>query len=148
MYIRILYNTYFGAPLYLLAILYAVTSVNAVTRARWIVMRRMTIIEETLIMARTEGPIKAIKRALDKIGIQYSVINEALIIGGDLAIMASGAERPKEAREYVAFTDKGSMYFDGSSITELSIEQGGIMLALSRALVKGRPGKPPVIEYA
>ncbi len=147
MYIKIPYNTYFGVPLYILAVLYLVTSVNAATRARWIITRRMTIIEETLLTARTEGIIKAIRKALDRIGIQYSVINGSLIIG-DMAIMAGETERPKETREYVAFTDKGgSVYFDGSSITELSIEQG-IMLALSKAFIKGRPGKPQVIEYA
>ena len=146
MYIRIPYTTYFGLPLYLLVILYVVTSVNTATRARWIQVRRMTIIEEALLTARSEGPINAIKKALDRIGIQYSVINGSLVIG-DMAVITSGVERPRDVREYVTFTDKGSIYFDGSSVTELSIEQG-IMLALSKALIKGRPGKPLVSEYA
>ncbi|MGC8607983.1 MAG: hypothetical protein ACP5GZ_01770 [Vulcanisaeta sp.] len=146
MYIRIPYTTYFGIPLYILVFLIIVTSVNAVTRARWITVRRMTIIEETLLMVRSEGPINAIRKALDRIGIQYSIINNALIIG-DMAITASNTGRPEGVKEYLSFTDKGFIYFDGSSITELSTEQG-IILAISKALIKGKPGKPLAGEYA
>jgi hypothetical protein len=56
-------------------------------------------------------------------------------------------EKLKDTKEYISFTDKNSIYFDGSSITELSIEQG-ILLALSKALIKGKPGRIEAVEYA
>ena len=146
MYIRIPYTTYFGAPLYPLIVLYLVTSVNAATRARWVRVRRTTIIEDILLNIRSEGPINAIKKALNRIGIQYLLIDGALVIG-DMAITANDTKRLKDVKEYVVFTGKGSVYFDGSLATELSVEQG-VMLALSKALIKGKPGRLEVIEYA
>jgi hypothetical protein len=148
MYIRIPYRTYFNAPLYLFAVLFAVTALNATTRARWIMVRKLSLIEEALTMVRVKDSISAIRMALGRLGIQYSVINDSLVIG-DLAIIMGGVEKEKlkDAKEYISFTDKNSIYFDGSSITELSIEQG-ILLALSKALIKGKPGRIEVIEYA
>ncbi len=147
MYIKIPYKTYFNVPLYLLIILFIVTTVNAVTRARWIRMRRLTIIEEALIIARISNPVNAVRKALDKLGIQYKVIDNSLIID-DLAIIGGSAEkRPADVKEYVLFTERNSIYFDGSTITELSTEQG-ILLALSKSLMKGKPGRMEAIEYA
>jgi hypothetical protein len=147
MYIRIPYRTYFNVPLHLFAVLFAVTALNATTRARWIRVRKPSLIEEALTMVRVKDPISAIRMALGRLGIQYSVINDSLVIG-DLAIIMGGVEKEKlkDAKEYISFTDKNSIYFDGSSITELSIEQG-ILLALSKALIKGKPGRIEVIEY-
>jgi hypothetical protein len=148
MYIRIPYRTYFNAPLYLFAVLFAVTALNATTRARWIRVRKLSLIEEALTMVRVKDPISAIRMALGRLGIQYSVINDSLVIG-DLAIIMGGVEKGKlkDVKEYILFTDKNSIYFDDSSITELSIEQG-ILLALAKALIKGKPGRIEVVEYA
>jgi hypothetical protein len=163
MYIRIPYRTYFNVPLYLFAVLFAVTALNAATRAqwigirkpsRWIEVRKSSLIEETLMMARAKDPISAIRMALDRLGIQYSVINDSLVIGdlviGDLAIIIIGGIE-KNVKEYLLFTNKNFVYYyyypDSPSIAELSFEQG-ILLALSKALIKGKPGRIEAVEYA
>ncbi|QGA53920.1 hypothetical protein GFS03_04680 [Sulfolobus sp. E5-1-F] len=134
-------TTYFGLSLYLLVGALGLSVVNSATRARWLSVGRMTLIDKLRSELEKGGIIRGLLTLLTSLGLDYAVVNDTHLKVMDLSLLEEDERNRRlsiffESNEVIVFSKNSKKVLYQNSEGEIKYYdlEEGIRIALSKIL--------------
>ncbi|EWG06421.1 MAG: hypothetical protein ASUL_09649 [Candidatus Aramenus sulfurataquae] len=148
-YIYFPYSTYFSVPFYLILASAAISTLNSLTRARWIPYNRPTLLDKLNRDIMSKGIIGAFSEWFERIGIPYAAESNKLMVK-DLTL--STEDRGRELSvffpngEIIVFGKRGVLYIAKDGEIKYMNLDDGIKLTIAKALERAEINREIVEE--